>query len=169
MAADPAPAASVIVVARDRKDELAAALDSLAAQGEPFEVIVVDDGSSDGTAAMLAEQHRLELRFMAVLGDVENRRMDPALAATTLRREVIAQYGGVTGAWLATQEPGDDPRSQQWMEAWKERAAANERWIITTAEWLEAPGDASLATRQSAERRAAQASARFHQIDGAPR
>ena len=86
-----------------------------------------------------------------------------------LRREVIAQYGGVTGAWLATQEPGDDPRSQQWMEAWKERAAANERWIITTAEWLEAPGDASLATRQSAERRAAQASARFHQIDGAPR
>ena len=48
------PAASVILVTRDRKAELEAALDSLAAQRGPFEVIVVDDGSRDGTPAMLA-------------------------------------------------------------------------------------------------------------------
>jgi GT2 family glycosyltransferase len=53
VAPDGAPAASVIVVARDRKDDLAAALDSLAAQPGHFEVVVVDDGSRDGTPEML--------------------------------------------------------------------------------------------------------------------
>lgn len=48
------PAASVIIVTRDRRDELAAALDSLAAQEGSFEVIVVDDASRDGTPALLA-------------------------------------------------------------------------------------------------------------------
>jgi GT2 family glycosyltransferase len=51
---DAAPAASVILVTRDRKEELAAALDSLVAQQGEVEVIVVDDGSRDGTDAMLA-------------------------------------------------------------------------------------------------------------------
>jgi GT2 family glycosyltransferase len=47
------PAASVIVVTRDRREELALALDSLAAQQGSFEVVVVDDGSRDGTWEML--------------------------------------------------------------------------------------------------------------------
>jgi GT2 family glycosyltransferase len=47
------PAASVIIVTRDRRDELAEALDSVAAQQGSFEVIVVDDGSRDGTPALL--------------------------------------------------------------------------------------------------------------------
>jgi GT2 family glycosyltransferase len=46
-------AASVIIVTRDRSEELAEALDSVAAQPGAFEVIVVDDGSRDGTWAML--------------------------------------------------------------------------------------------------------------------
>jgi len=54
VAPDPTPAASVIVVTRDRRQELAVALDSLAAQRGSFEVIIVDDGSGDGTEAMLA-------------------------------------------------------------------------------------------------------------------
>ncbi len=48
---------SVIVVARDRRDELATAIDSVIGQAPPngaVELIVVDDGSRDGTAEMLS-------------------------------------------------------------------------------------------------------------------
>lgn len=51
------PAVSVVIPARDAAGTLGAALDGLAAQrGADFEVFVVDDGSTDGTAA-LAEAH----------------------------------------------------------------------------------------------------------------
>lgn len=48
------PAVSVIIPARDAEATLARTLDSLAAQDleQPYEVVVVDDGSSDGTAAV---------------------------------------------------------------------------------------------------------------------
>ncbi|MCK6462177.1 MAG: glycosyltransferase, partial [Planctomycetes bacterium] len=42
------------MVTRDRREELATALDSVAAQEGSFEVIVVDDASRDGTPALLA-------------------------------------------------------------------------------------------------------------------
>jgi GT2 family glycosyltransferase len=48
------PDASVVIVTRDRCEELATALDSVAAQEGSFEVIVVDDGSRDATPALLA-------------------------------------------------------------------------------------------------------------------
>lgn len=48
------PDASVVIVTRDRREELATALDSVAAQEGSFEVIVVDDASRDGTPALLA-------------------------------------------------------------------------------------------------------------------
>lgn len=48
---------SVVVVTRDREERLRALLDSLLAQTvSDFEVVVVDDGSVDGTPAMLAER-----------------------------------------------------------------------------------------------------------------
>jgi GT2 family glycosyltransferase len=53
---DEAPAASVILVARDRRDDLAAALDALAAQDGRFETLVVDDGSTDGTQDLVASR-----------------------------------------------------------------------------------------------------------------
>ena len=51
------PRVSVLVPVRDEEEYLGEALDSLAAQTlEEHEVVVVDDGSTDGTAA-LAERH----------------------------------------------------------------------------------------------------------------
>ena len=53
----PPIALSVVIPTRNRLESLRAVLDALAAQAPPaprFEVIVCDDGSSDGTAAFLA-------------------------------------------------------------------------------------------------------------------
>jgi glycosyltransferase involved in cell wall biosynthesis len=54
----PSPSLSVLIATHNRREMLARCLAALAAQGEDpaaFEVIVADDGSTDGTAAALAE------------------------------------------------------------------------------------------------------------------
>lgn len=57
MGAEPAPDISVAVVNWNRRDYLRACLASLAAQrGANFEVIVVDNGSSDGSAEMAGSE-----------------------------------------------------------------------------------------------------------------
>lgn len=48
-----APSATVVVTTKDRRDELPRALDSVLAQDAEPEVLVIDDGSSDGTADMV--------------------------------------------------------------------------------------------------------------------
>jgi glycosyltransferase involved in cell wall biosynthesis len=57
-------AVAVVVATRDRAPRLRRLLDALAAQdlAEPFEVVIVDDGSTDGTAAVLAAEQRFPLR-----------------------------------------------------------------------------------------------------------
>ena len=51
------PFVSFVIPTRDRRDLLAAALASVLAQtGVEVEVLVVDDGSSDGTAEMVTGQ-----------------------------------------------------------------------------------------------------------------
>jgi glycosyltransferase involved in cell wall biosynthesis len=58
---------TVIVPTYNRSELMRRTLDSLVAQdllGDRFEVIVVDDGSSDGTAAMVEGYHdRLRLSY----------------------------------------------------------------------------------------------------------
>jgi glycosyltransferase involved in cell wall biosynthesis len=60
-----APVVSVVLPTHGRVRYLEVALDSLAAQDldEPWELLVVDDGSSDGTAALLERRGTPTLRF----------------------------------------------------------------------------------------------------------
>ena len=58
---------SVVIPARDAAELLGGCLDGLAAQEGDFEVIVVDDGSADGTAE-LAERHPLRPQVLRLPG-----------------------------------------------------------------------------------------------------
>ncbi len=50
------PQASVVITTKNRKHDLRQALQSTFAQSIPVEVLVVDDGSTDGTASMVREE-----------------------------------------------------------------------------------------------------------------
>jgi glycosyltransferase involved in cell wall biosynthesis len=65
-----APVVSVVLPTRGRAGYLGVALDSLDAQDidRPWELVVVDDGSSDGTAALLDQRGTPRLRFDAPRG-----------------------------------------------------------------------------------------------------
>lgn len=49
--------ATVVIVTKDRKDELRQAVESALSQEGRIEVLVIDDGSSDGTAEMIREEY----------------------------------------------------------------------------------------------------------------
>jgi GT2 family glycosyltransferase len=49
----PPVAATVVISTRNRRDDLRTALRSVCVQSVPVEVLVIDDGSTDGTAAMV--------------------------------------------------------------------------------------------------------------------
>jgi glycosyltransferase involved in cell wall biosynthesis len=53
---DPSPNATVAIVSKNRKDELAQAIDSALLQDAACEVIVVDDGSTDGTSEFVSRR-----------------------------------------------------------------------------------------------------------------
>ncbi len=50
------PQASIVISTKDRKEELRRALRSVEAQSVDVEILVMDDGSSDGTAEMVARE-----------------------------------------------------------------------------------------------------------------
>ena len=51
-----APCATVMIVTKNRVDELRQAIRSAISQSGPAEVLVIDDGSTDGTSAMVAAE-----------------------------------------------------------------------------------------------------------------
>ena len=80
------PVASVVLPTRGRAAYLEVALDSLAAQdlAEPWELIVVDDGSSDGTRALLERRGVRSLRLDPPRGLNPARNAGIAAAASDL-------------------------------------------------------------------------------------
>ena len=79
----PTPARiSAIVPAYNVAPYVAAALDSLLAQGTPFhEIIVVDDGSTDGTGAIIEQyRHHPALRIVHTDNGGQGRARNTALA-----------------------------------------------------------------------------------------
>src|SRR4051812_24734378 len=83
------PAVSVVIPARNAEATIRATLDALAAQqaDAPFEVIVVDDGSTDGTVAA-TRQAPLDVRVVASRGRGAGAARNAGVAAA--RAEVIA-------------------------------------------------------------------------------
>lgn len=83
------PDLTVVIPSYSRRESLRRCLDSLAAQVEPppFQVIVVDDGSRDGTAEMLARyQPRYPLRVLST------ERAGPAAARNRGAAEAEGEY-----------------------------------------------------------------------------
>lgn len=74
--------ATVVITTKNRKEDLRRAISSALAQTVPIEVLVIDDGSTDGTAEMVAEEFpevRLE-RSASSLGYIVQRNRAAKLA-----------------------------------------------------------------------------------------
>jgi glycosyltransferase involved in cell wall biosynthesis len=84
-----APEIAVLIASHNRRERLRACLDALAAQTlDParFEVVVADDGSGDGTAAMVEElEMPFRLRALALSKGGKSAAVNAALAASEAR------------------------------------------------------------------------------------
>jgi len=90
------PAVSVVIPTRDRRDLLGAALSSVLGQsGVDLEVLVVDDGSSDGTAEMVTGLRDGRVRLL---------RRERAGGVSAARNRGIAE---ATGGWIALLDDDD--------------------------------------------------------------
>lgn len=77
---------SVVIPTRNRRVKIAALLDRLLADPGDHEIVVVDDGSADGTPAMLAEYAARDPRVKPVAG--------PATGSSAARREGARHASG---------------------------------------------------------------------------
>lgn len=75
-------AATVVITTKNRHDELARALASALAQGRDVEVLVIDDGSSDGTSEMVRDRFPAArvVRNEESRGYIESRNLGARLA-----------------------------------------------------------------------------------------
>ena len=82
---EPKPLLSVLIATHNRRELLQRCLGTLAAQDEPpqsFEVVVADDGSTDGTAAMAeAFEAPFRLRVLPLERQRQPRTLNAAVAA----------------------------------------------------------------------------------------
>ena len=131
--AEPAPSVSVVVPVYNEErsvDELyRRSLDALEAAGRPFELILVDDGSTDGTFARLARLHAADPR-LRVVRLKRNVGQHPAMHAGLVRARgeiVVTMDGDLQNA------PEDIPRLVEAIEAGADvasgrRAARHDSW-----------------------------------------
>jgi glycosyltransferase involved in cell wall biosynthesis len=99
---------SVVMVTRDRRELVARALDALAAQTHPAdEVLVVDNGSSDGTDQLLAERAQAQLP--------SGLKLVPAPASLSVAEARNAAVAASSGDVIAFTDDDCRPRPQ-WLE-----------------------------------------------------
>jgi glycosyltransferase involved in cell wall biosynthesis len=158
-----APRVSVVVPTHDRRDVLPEALDSVLAQeGVSLELIVVDDGSTDATDAMLRERYGAESRLRVV--------RQPQAGPSAARNRGVAEARGAFVAFLDSDDrflPGNLAGQVAALEAnpsadlavcdvrfagdWRRRAGmtmfGREGWIPPTS--LEAMGRGASAAPSS--------------------
>jgi len=154
----PRPALTVVVAVYDVREYLTECFDSLAAQTfSDFEVIAVDDGSSDGSGAWLDERARVEPRLRVIhqrnrgLGAARNRGvkrargefltfLDPDDVLPPRAYEKLVGSLRRSGSALAVGaierfEDGDEDR---WQSRWSRVAHARARSAVTLTEAPEA-------------------------------
>jgi glycosyltransferase involved in cell wall biosynthesis len=113
---------SVVIPTRNRRVRLSALIDRLLEDPGDFEIVVVDDGSTDGTGAMLEEYARRTGRVVQVPGPSEGAsaaRLAGARRATgdimvLLDDDVLPDHGLVAGH-LAHHQAEDDLLVQGYM------------------------------------------------------
>ena len=121
--ADGAPRVSVVVATRDRKARLRTLLESLRAQtagADSFEVVIVDDGSTDGTPALLAAESRrggLDMRIV---------RRESGSGPARARNEGVHAARAPLVAFI----DDDCVATPGWLEALLEAAAADPGAIL---------------------------------------
>jgi GT2 family glycosyltransferase len=125
----PAPAIPVVIVTRDRRERLLSTLGRLAALPERPSVVVVDNGSRDGTVAALRARHR----------DVEVHALDRdhgAAARNVALRALDAPYVALCDddSWWA---PGALERAARAMDAAPRVAVLAARVLVGDEERLD--------------------------------
>ncbi|HEX4385178.1 MAG TPA: glycosyltransferase [Myxococcales bacterium] len=98
----PRPSLSVVIAARNERRDLPLALDAILSEADqPDEILVVDDGSTDGTAQMLAERYAGRVRVLAKPNSGKARSLNQALAAVasdvfvTIDADTIIEPGSI--------------------------------------------------------------------------
>ena len=158
MSAGPTPELSVIVASHNRRDLLRRCLDSLCRQSadpQSFEVVVADDGSSDGTAAMVeAFETPFRLRLLGLERGGKSAALNQAIAAadgavclfldddiiaspelvaehlTAHRRESMTLgIGAITQQPIATNDWYARSFAQGWNEHYEEKPQERIGWI----------------------------------------
>jgi glycosyltransferase involved in cell wall biosynthesis len=82
----PPARATLVITTKNRKEELRAALASAQAQTEPLEIIVIDDGSTDGTCDMVRAEFPSARFFRSEVSEglIAQRNRGAALASTNI-------------------------------------------------------------------------------------
>ncbi len=103
----PPSSVTVVVTTRNRRDDLRACLDSIVRQSHPVEVIVVDDASDDGTAAMVQSHYPqvVLVRHEQPRGYIVNRNQAARLATgaviISLDDDAVFSAAGIVQATIA--------------------------------------------------------------------
>jgi glycosyltransferase involved in cell wall biosynthesis len=123
------PVVSVVVPTHDRRRLLAQTLRSILWQREvDFEVIVVDDGSSDGTAEAVAELGEARVRLL---------RHETPRGVAAARNRGIAE---ATGAWLAFCDDDDLWAPDKLARQLQAARATGRSWVYTGEVHVDAGG-----------------------------